>query len=50
MLYLGGNQIRNIPDSIGYMCSLIVLNLCDNRLKTLPCSISRKIEYISILL
>ncbi|CAF1299248.1 unnamed protein product, partial [Rotaria magnacalcarata] len=36
VLYLGANRIGNIPDSIGCMCSLIVLNLCDNRLRTLP--------------
>ena len=40
ILYLGGNQISYIPDSIGYMNSLIVLNLSENRLQTLPNSIS----------
>ena len=44
ILYLGGNQIGNIPDSIGCLRSLIVLNLSDNRLRTLPSSISRKID------
>lgn len=39
-LYLGGNQIGHVPDSIGAMQALIVLNLCDNRLRTLPRSIS----------
>ena len=43
-LYLGGNQIGYVPDSIGSMHSLIVLNLSDNRLRTLPRSISRKKE------
>ena len=43
-LYLGGNQIGHVPDSIGSMHSLIVLNLSDNRLRTLPRSISRKTE------
>ena len=44
ILYLGGNQIGNIPDSIGCMRSLIVLNLSENRLRTLPRSISRKTD------
>jgi Leucine-rich repeat (LRR) protein len=42
VLYLGGNRISYLPESIGSMCSLVVLNLCDNRLKTLPHSISRR--------
>lgn len=42
VLYLGGNQIGNVPDSIGYMRSLVVLNLSGNRLRTLPRSISSK--------
>lgn len=42
VLYLGGNQIGNVPDSIGYMSSLVVLNLSCNHLRTLPRSISRR--------
>jgi Leucine-rich repeat (LRR) protein len=41
---LGGNHIGNVPDSIGYMRSLVVLNLSGNRLRTLPRSISRKMK------
>jgi Leucine-rich repeat (LRR) protein len=43
---MGGNQIGNVPDSIGYMRSLVVLNLSGNRLRTLPRSISCKINKI----
>ncbi len=47
---MGGNQIANIPDSIGCMQSLIILNLSDNRLRTLPRSISRKNKILCVFL
>jgi Leucine rich repeat len=39
ILYLGGNQLTNIPDELGYVSSLTMLVLCDNRLESLPRSL-----------
>lgn len=41
LLSLGGNKIRNIPESIGALTQLISLNLCDNNIEQIPSQIGR---------
>lgn len=36
VLYLGGNQLVEIPAEVGYLSELTNLVLCDNRLQSLP--------------
>lgn len=50
MLYLGGNQLREVPATIGKLKNLLSLNLCDNRLETIPSTVAdlQRLENLSL--
>jgi len=39
-LYVGGNRLIAVPDSIGALSELTSLGLADNRLESIPSSIA----------
>ena len=41
VLYLGGNQLEEIPAEVGDLCRLRALNLAGNKLQSLPISLSQ---------
>lgn len=44
IFYLGGNQLKTVPNTLGNLINLTYLALCDNQLETLPNSFGKLIK------
>ena len=50
ILYLGGNQLTEVPAELGLLASLRALMLCDNKIKFIPVSLSKLTKLRSLSL
>jgi Leucine-rich repeat (LRR) protein len=50
ILYIGGNKLVDVPDSVGKLKQLQALNLSDNMLESLPAAIANLKNLKSLLL
>ena len=50
VLYIGGNKVVDVPDSVGKLNQLQALNLSDNMLERLPATIANLKNLKSLLL
>jgi len=50
VLYIGGNKLVDVPDSVGMLNQLQALNLSDNMLERLPAAIANLKNLKSLLL
>lgn len=50
MASFGGNELREVPTTLGHLCQLQALVLCDNKIESLPADIANLHKLKSLLL